>query len=692
MTDPDHQRPFLVGPAVAEQPKWARRHLEANGWQSLRAFPATVAATVGLVWRSSRRLTLLTVLTQAGSGVTTTFGLLATSNVFNRLLLGGPTPTRVVAALPALAVVVLAYAARSGLAAATQAAQGALIPRVALTADLDLKREIASVDLIAFDDADFLDLLRQTGDRAIGAISTTINGVATVVSSLVSVVAALVAVGLLQPLLAPALLVVAGVDAWSARRAARLTYANFLTNAPQRRQMSILGGLLEERQQATERYAYTVTPHILREYVALSHDQLRNALRLRRRQTVISLVGQVMSSIGTAIAYVVLGLLLYSGTLALALAGTAAIAMRTASSALSGTLNTVNRVYSESFYLGFLRQLHDEAAARRRPAATHALTEPPHTIGLHGVSFTYPGQPAPALRDIDVTLHAGEIVALVGENGSGKTTLGKLITGLYLATEGTVTWNDRDVATLDAESVYSRVALIAQQPAQWPTTARTNVRIGRLEVDDPVRWHTAVDLSGAGELIDSLPKGPETVLSRDFSEGQDLSGGQWQRLAIARGIYRDADVLVADEPSAALDAKAEAKAFAGLRAATSHNGARRITILVTHRLANIRRADRILVLHEGRIVEQGTHDELMATGTRYRTLFDLQASAYADPVPTGRTVVRQRKDAAGHRHRQDRHHQVHDPQAAHVAGAVADREQDAAGDERHRDHGGDQHA
>ena len=632
VTDSAQRKLTLVGPEASERPEWARRHLEASGWQTLRSFPATVAATVRLVWRSSRWLTMLTVATQCASGAVTTFGLLATSTVLTQLLNTGPTPAKVVAALPALSVVVGAYAARGGLSAAVSAVQSALIPRVTLTAELDLNRAVAQVDLIAFEDADFVDLLRQTGNRGTAAISSTIHGVIGIASQVVSLAGAMVAVAVLNPLLAPALLLVAIADAWSARRSHRLTYQNFLSNASERRRMYILNGLLTDREQATERFACTVTPTLLAEYEDVARDQLRVSLRLQRRQTVLQLWGQVLSSAGTAAAYLVLGVLLYTNTLPLALAGTAAIAMRTASSALSGVLGSVNSLYGDSFYLGFLRQLHEEAAKRRRPSGVAAITEAPRAISLRGVSFTYPGQIEPALRDLDITLRAGEVVALVGENGSGKTTLGKLITGLYLPTEGTVDWDGIDLATADAPSVHSRIAMIAQEPAQWPTTAMVNIRIGRLEAEDPddSRWRDAVALSSAQEVLDTLPKGADTVLSRSFTSGQDLSGGQWQRLAIARGIYRDADVLIADEPSAALDAKAEARAFDGLRSATRHNGANRLTVLVTHRLANIRQVDRILVLDRGKLIEQGSHAELMARPTHYRELFQLQASAYAE--------------------------------------------------------------
>jgi ATP-binding cassette, subfamily B, bacterial len=230
-----------------------------------------------------------------------------------------------------------------------------------------------------------------------------------------------------------------------------------------------------------------------------------------------------------------------------------------------------------------------------------------------------------------------QTVALVGENGSGKSTLAKVITGLYLPDRGTVSWDGINVAEVDQRELHAKVALVLQNPTEWPLTAENNIRIGRLERPDldGAGLTTAAANSGADRVVAGLPHGWDSVLSREFRNGCDLSGGQWQRISVARSLYRDAPMLIADEPTAAMDARAEHAVFQSLhtlsRPGTGANGnAPRTTVLITHRLANIRHADQIIVLDHGRITEQGTHQELMALGSGYAELFTMQARGYLD--------------------------------------------------------------
>lgn len=359
------------------------------------------------------------------------------------------------------------------------------------------------------------------------------------------------------------------------------------------------------------------------------------------------LLGRTVGGIGTGGVYVVLGLLLVTGALPLALAGAAALAMRTTTSALRTTVFMTNLLFESGFYLELYQACIVDCAARRRPAPTAALSGDPATIELRAVSFRYPGQDELALDGVDLTLRRGQVIALVGENGSGKSTLAKLITGLYMPTRGAVTWDGVDTTAVAPRALQSRVAVVMQDPTQWPMTAANNVRVGRLELADPddELLTDAAAKSGADAVVAELAAGWDTMLSRHFQSGRDLSGGQWQRISVARGLFRDAPVVVADEPTAAMDARAEFAVFGALRSMSQGSAAgARITVLVTHRLANIRHADQIVVLERGRIIEIGTHDELMALRGTYEELFSLQARAYSDrpvdgPLPPAPDTV-----------------------------------------------------
>jgi ATP-binding cassette subfamily B protein len=267
------------------------------------------------------------------------------------------------------------------------------------------------------------------------------------------------------------------------------------------------------------------------------------------------------------------------------------------------------------------------AFAREAPAPRSGPPPPRHfrRISVQDVHFTYPGASKAVLTGVNLSVDQGEVVALVGENGSGKTTLAKILCGLYPPTAGAVRWDDVDVTACDPAGVRAHIAVVFQDFVRYPSlTAAQNIGIGLpARMDDRAAIVAAARSAGADAALAALPKGYDTVLSRQFG-GVDLSTGQWQRVALARAFLRDAPLVVLDEPTAALDPRAERDLFETVASLYQSRSA----VLISHRLSSVRFADRICVLAGGRITESGTHDELLRTGGAYAELFELQAHAY----------------------------------------------------------------
>ncbi|MEO8084353.1 MAG: ABC transporter ATP-binding protein [Ardenticatenales bacterium] len=295
-------------------------------------------------------------------------------------------------------------------------------------------------------------------------------------------------------------------------------------------------------------------------------------------------------------------------------------------SSFSGILSGLSDMYENSLYLGTLYDFLDHEPDIRSPENPRALRLPMREgVEFRDVTFTYPGKTEPAVRNVSFRIRPEEAVALVGQNGAGKTTIVKLLTRLYDPDAGQILIEGHDVREYDLADIHAAIGVIFQDYVTYFFSARENIGLGRLEaIDDRARVEDAAGKSGAAGFIDQLPKGYETILGRWFDEGYQLSGGEWQKVALARAFMRDAEILILDEPTASLDARAEHEIFTRMKDLTRG----KMTLFISHRFSTVRLADRIIVLEHGAVTEQGTHEELLAAGRLYAELFNLQAEAY----------------------------------------------------------------
>ncbi|RJL32442.1 ABC transporter ATP-binding protein [Bailinhaonella thermotolerans] len=608
---------------MAVQPWLAHSgELAGTGFRAMaRRLPALVAQAVRLAWRASPRDTLLTIGLNVGAGVFTAFGLLATTGVLEALFSAGPTPDRVRAALPSLVLVGAAAVLRTGLQAGAGWAQSRLEPQVQREAEEQLFALTTRVDLASFDDSDFHDAMQRARDRGTLAAMLVVDATIDALTGLVGLVAAAGVLGVLHPVLLPLLVLAVVPDAWAAVRAARMRYEMMYALVPARRRKWILGDLMAEREPAADVRSYTMRGFLLEQFGRVARAETDVHMTLARRQAFTRVTGEALGGVGTGLVYVALGLLLAAGAVPLAVAGTAVLAIRTGQTSLSSLMYAVNRCYEEGLYFTDYLDFTDEARRRTAGGRERPAPEDFERITVRKVTFTYPGGDKPALREVSAEIRKGEVIALVGENGSGKTTLAKILAGLYGPDSGTVCWDGTDLREVDPVTLRERIAVIAQDHTRWPLTARHNITMG----SEHGSLAEAASVAGADEVIEELPYGYATLLDRRFKDGQELSGGQWQRIAVARGFYRDARLLICDEPTAALDARAEHALFERVRA---HADGRTV-LLITHRLASVRYADRIYVLDHGRVAEEGTHAELIAADGLYADLYNLQARAYS---------------------------------------------------------------
>jgi len=401
----------------------------------------------------------------------------------------------------------------------------------------------------------------------------------------------------------------------------------FRWRSPERRKQIYLETVVAREDYAKEVQLFELAPTLLERYQGIFDNLYAEdrALTLRRGAWSFSL--GLVSTLGLYAAYAWVAVSTVRGQISLGDMTMYMLLFKQGLTAVSTSLGAVSGMYEDNLYLSTLFEYLDQPVTAVHGTATRGAT---HHTGLvfEHVSFSYPGSSHQAVNDLSLTIAAGQVVAIVGENGSGKTTLVKLLTGLYTPTEGRVTYDGTDLRSWDRSALRQKLCVIFQDFCRYQFTVGENIAAGSpTEFMHEEAWVQAAQRAEADAMIRALPEGYHTQLGKWFKGGQELSGGQWQKVALARAFIRTrAEVMVLDEPTAALDAEAEAEVFSTLWDLCRTT--QKTVLLISHRLANVRHADHIVVMKEGQIIEQGTHDALLADGGLYARLFKLQASGY----------------------------------------------------------------
>lgn len=480
------------------------------------------------------------------------------------------------------------------------------------------------VDLAAFEHPDFHNALQRVQSGSQQPLNM-VFGVSGLISALVGVVGVSVALVAIEPLLIPLLLTLI-LPAWlAASRRSSAFWSFFWRMTPTDRERNYLGHLLSGRDEAKEVRAFGLGRFLLARWNQLFDFRVRELRRVARRQLFFTLgataaIGVLLGGILLLVAW-----LASTGRVTLAEAGAAVAGIAVIGARLTGAGWAASSLSEAGFYLDDYARFLE--LGEKPPPPTETVPPGFGRIEVDDVTFTYPSATSPALRDASLRIDSGEIVALVGENGSGKSTLAKLLAGLYRPDRGSIRWDGREIADMDQTELSTRVAVIFQDFIRYHLAVTDNIGLGRFQAaGDREAIAAAATQAGADRFIDELPARYETLLGPEFLGGVDLSVGQWQRIALARAFFRDAPLIILDEPTAALDARAEHELFERIRELL----AGRTVLLISHRFSSVRTADRVYVLHEGEVTESGTHQELMAQNGRYAEMFTLQASSYLD--------------------------------------------------------------
>ncbi|MER6031068.1 ABC transporter ATP-binding protein [Streptomyces sp. NPDC001851] len=588
-----------------------------------RRLPQLVRRSLALAWRVDRRATIGLLLCQAVTGVMQALGLVAISGTLTALLTSGDVYQRLLQAWPSVALLAGTAGVRALLGIAVSWLSSRLGPLMSREAEQMLLTGCAEVELCAYDEPDF-NHDREAADRGAQVTGDLIDEGQDLIASSASFVAGAIVLAGVHWVLLPLLVAASLPQALAQVSAARVRYLANLRSNGDLRMLSILRWHIYTKEAADQIRAGTMAGFLSGRYRQTVTRINREDRAAADKGARMSLIGALCGGVGSAVVWAAVVWLLATGRISVGHAGTAVFALQTVGQSVRGLVSVGARAVRTGLYMDDWSGFLDKAGGFRMRRGAHR-PGPPKKIEVKSVTHRYAGKSQDALSDVTLTLRQGEVTALVGFNGSGKSTLSKLISGLYLPTEGQVLWDGVPTGDAEPQALWKQVALVPQTYARWPLTVRENITLGQPTARGDVAVRDACEAAGADEVIDKLGAGLDTLLAREWLNGEELSGGQWQRIALGRAFFRQAGLLVLDEPTANLDPLAEYRIFQRLRGLARD----RVVLLVTHRITSVAVADRIVVLDQGRVVQEGTYEQLAEQPGLFRQLLSCQVSSDA---------------------------------------------------------------